>query len=353
MGSKDLFEQYRLYYRKRRWGIGVLMIGLILTALFLLGQGAAGTSWPAVMHALEGVLMADSGRWNADDKIIILIRMPRLIMAMLTGAALAISGAVMQSITRNPLVSPFTVGVSAAATFGAAMFLLFGYLLGMVSQTGVMVSAFLTAVLCAGAVYRLAKKVGTSATTLVLIGIGANYIFSAATSALQFFAEEHKLAMIVDWTFGSFNSITWDEVSVVVVPVFLAIFYLQRQAQSLNAMIGGDDDVLATLGTNPEALRRRTGIAAILITALTVCFTGIIGFVGLVAPHIARMIVGNHHGYLLPFSAVIGAWLVLAADALGHWIIAPVVLPVGVVIAFLGVPLFMHLVLKQCNKAWE
>lgn len=348
-----LFNQYQSFYRRRLYLVLILIAGLILFSFFLLSQGAADTSISGVVHALWQVVGGDVSHWNAMDKIIILIRMPRILMGIITGAALATAGAVMQSITRNPLVSPFTVGVSAAATFGAALYLVFGYLLGDVNEVGVMVSAFAMAVVCAMVVYGLAQRVGTGATTLVLIGIGGNYIFSAATSALQFFAEEHKLAMIVNWTFGSFNSITWTEIGIVFIPIVLSLLYLQFQTQGLNAMISGDDDVLVTLGSHPEQLRCKVGVVAVLIAAITICFTGIIGFVGLIAPHIARILVGNNHMYLLPFSAVIGAWLVVLADAVGHWILAPVILPVGVVIAFLGVPLFMHLVLQQRSKVWE
>lgn len=353
METKTLKAQYKNHYYRYTIFLILLSIGLLLLMFFLLGIGVSKTSYADIGGAIIRGIFGIENEWSASDKIILLIRMPRIIMAALTGAALAISGTVMQSITRNPLVSPFTIGISAAATFGAALYVLFGYLLGGVSDIGVMISAFVTAVLCAATVYALANKMGTGATTLILIGIGGNYLFSAGTSILQFFAEEYKLAMIVNWTFGSFNNITWQEVVVSLLPICIVYVLLQAHAQKLNAMIAGDDEVLQALGTDPATLRRNVGIMAIFITAITICFTGIIGFVGLIAPHMARMLVGNNHTYLLPFSALIGGWLVLLADSIGHQILSPVVLPVGVVIAFLGVPLFVHLILKQRSKAWE
>lgn len=353
MNRENLFFLYEKYYRKRRIYLIVLLLGLIATAFLLLGRGAAGTDMQTVAGALYKVVNQSAGKWTAEEKIILLIRAPRVFMAILTGAALSVAGTVMQSITRNPLVSPFTVGVSAAATFGASLFLLFGGYLVEVGRAGVMISAFAMAAICAAVIYGLAQRVGTGATTLILIGIGANYIFSAGTSVLQFFAEEYRLAMIVNWTFGSFNAITWTEIYWVTVPVLLTVLYLQTQAGRLNAVVSGDDDVLSTLGLQPEQLRKKVGLAAIFITALTICFTGIIGFVGLIGPHISRILVGSNHRYLVPYSAIVGAWLVLLADAVGSWILAPVVLPVGIVIAFLGVPLFMHLVMQQRTKNWD
>lgn len=353
MKREDLFSLYEKYYRKRRMYLIILTLGLIVAAVLLLGRGAAGTDMRTVIGTLFKLVNWRTAEWTAEDKIVVLIRMPRILMAILTGAALSIAGAVMQSITRNPLVSPFTVGVSAAATFGAALFLLFGSYWVEVGRAGVMISAFAMAAICAAVIYGLSQRVGTGATTLVLVGIGANYIFSAGTSVLQFFAEEYRLAMIVNWTFGSFNAITWTEIYWVTIPVLLTGVYLQTQAGRLNAVVSGDDDVLATLGLQPDQLRKQVGLAAIFITALTICFTGIIGFVGLIGPHIARILVGSNHRYLIPYSAVVGAWLVLLADAVGSWILAPVVLPVGVVIAFLGVPLFLHLVMQQRTRNWD
>lgn len=351
--ESELFVAYRQYYRKVKIILLVSVAGIVVTAVGLLGQGAADISLQTVMQAFVKGGSASPETWTAQDKIVLLIRLPRLVMAMTTGAMLALAGAVMQSITRNPLVSPFTIGISAAATFGASLYLLFGYLLGGVSEIGVMGGAFVMSVVCAAAVYSLSQKVGTGATALVLIGIGSNYLFSAGTSILQFFAEEHKLAMIVNWTFGSFNGADWNQIVVMLPAAVIGAVALQLHAQRLNAMIAGDDDVLLTLGTDPERLRKRVGLVAVFITSVTICFTGIIGFVGLIAPHIARMFVGNQHHYLLPFSSLMGAWLVLLADAIGHWVLAPVVLPVGVVIAFVGVPLFMHLILRGRGHQWE
>jgi iron complex transport system permease protein len=261
------------------------------------------------------------------------------------------AGVAMQGITRNPLVSPYTLGVSPAAAFGASLAIFFG--LGQLPGWGAALTvlcAFAAAMACAAVVLGLASVRSVSPVVLVLAGVGLTYLFAALTASVQFVASEQQLAAIVHWTFGSLNGRTWSEVAVAGGAWLLALPVLLLQATALNALAGGGDDVARTLGFHVARVRMSVTLAAVFSAAAIVSFTGVIGFVGLVAPHIARLLIGGDHRWLLPFSALGGALLVLSADLIGRLAFAPVVVPVGIVVAFIGVPVFLHLLLTRRHE---
>ena len=210
--------------------------------------------------------------------------------------------------------------------------------------------AFAAAMLCAAAVLALASLRGVNAMVLVLAGVAFTYLFGALTATLQFFASEQQLAAIVHWTFGSLNGRTWHEVAVAGAVCLVCTPVMLAHVGALNAFSAGGDDVAASLGVAVARARIAVTLAAVLSSAAIVSFTGVIGFVGLVAPHIARLLIGGDHRALLPFAAVVGALLVLLADMAGRLLFAPVMVPVGIVVAFLGVPLFLHLLLTRRNE---
>lgn len=179
---------------------------------------------------------------------------------------------------------------------------------------------------------------------LVLTGIGMGYLFSALGAVIQFFAEEYKLAEIVQWTFGLVSKADWTGVGISagILAVVSGVFYVL--SIPLDVMANNDDEVTASLGINPRKIRLAAGIAAVFLTAAIISFTGVIGFVGLVAPHMARMLAGSIHRRFLPVSAGLGAALLLYADGIGRYILYPVVIPMGIVVSFVGVPLFIHLI---------
>ena len=181
----------------------------------------------------------------------------------------------------------------------------------------------------------------------MLTGIALNYVFSALTSTIEFFAAEYKLASVVNWTFGTFNGATWDDTLIVAIFVIVCSLVISRFSLMLNVVSSGEDELVKSLGIDPNTLRIVLGAASVLMTAAIISFTGVIGFVGLVAPHISRMIMGNDHRYLIPFSGVVGALLMIVADTIGRLLLAPVSLPVGIVVSFVGVPLFIHLILNK------
>jgi iron complex transport system permease protein len=282
----------------------------------------------------------------AINKIILLLRLPRIALAILAGIGLSVAGAIMQSVTRNPLVSPFTLGISSAAAFGASICIVFGKGAFFESDAGVILSAFASSLICVFTVYSIAKKIGVSPTVIVLVGISLNYLFSALTATVEFFAKQHKLEEVVQWTFGSFNKSSWDSVLFCGVITLLSLIVISRTSLKLDVIALNDDETSKSLGVNPEAIRVFTGFLAVLLTASIISFTGVIGFVGLIAPHMARIIIGNQHKYLIPFAGLLGSILLLCADTVGRFIFYPVSIPVGIVVSFLGVPLFVHLILS-------
>ncbi len=336
-------------YQRRQGRAATLMLGggggvLILCGVFA-SMGATGTGpwdiFAALFAAARGMEL------TTPQRVILYLRLPRVAMAVVAGCGLSISGAAMQGITRNPLVSPFTMGVSNAAAFGASLSIVFGLGLFPGSQGGVVLTAFFLALLCAGARYGVSIRAGMGAEAMVLTGIAVNYLFSAATSVIQYFADEHRLAAAVAWAFGSLNGAEWGQVRTAVGAVAACSAGLLLLAPALDVLSSGSDETARSLGVDPSQTRLLAGVLSVMATAAVICFTGVIGFVGLAGPHIARMLLGSGHRRLLPMSAVVGAALTLTADTVGRLILAPVMIPVGIVVSFLGVPILLHLLLVR------
>lgn len=291
---------------------------------------------------------------NIHDEIIIWnLRLPRIVMAVVAGAGLAVSGAVMQGVMRNPLVSPFTIGVSSAAAFGASIAIMFG--VGFVGSGTyiIIINAFIFAMLCAFLVYGIAKIRGVTPETLILAGIALMYLFGALTATLQYIATEEQLSAVIHWTFGTLTGSGWNEILIVTIILLACLPLLLRYVWDLNAMASGGDEVAESLGINTSRVRMVSLTLATVITAAIICFTGIIGFVCLVAPHITRFIIGSDHRFLIPCSCIFGAILLLAADTVGRMMFSPIIIPVGIVISYIGVPLFLYLLMKRRREYWS
>jgi iron complex transport system permease protein len=295
-------------------------------------------------------------QWQAEvppsyTAILMTLRVPRTLLAIIAGAGLALAGAAMQGITRNPLVSPYTIGISPAASFGAAIAILASTDGGAGSYAPVVAAAFVAALACAFLVLGLSALRGVTGTVLVLAGVGLSYLFGALAATLQFIATEQQLAVIIHWAFGSVNGATWQAVAVTGFILAIVFPVLIAHSWALNAFAAGGDEVASSLGFAVARTRVTVTVAAVLVTAAIVSYAGVIGFVGLVAPHIGRLIVGGDHRVLLPFSVLVGALLLLLADLAGRTLFAPVVVPAGIVVAYLGVPIFLHLLLGRTRHA--
>ncbi|WP_332448988.1 FecCD family ABC transporter permease [Methanoculleus sp.] len=328
-----------------------LFIGGLLAALLILigvavtlgsADFTVGESYLAILAGLfPGVFSAP----DLTKTIIWDYRLHRVLFAVLAGFGLAIAGSVMQGILRNPLASPFTLGIASAATTGASIAIVLGA--GVVGgEYLVIANAFLFALLAALAIYGMARYRGIGSETMVLAGIAVMYLFSAVTSLLQYVGSAEQLQAVVFWTFGSVDKSTWPKLGIVSLVLACTVPYLLYRAWDLNALAEGDE-VAASLGVPVERSMILFMVIASLITAVIICFTGTIGFIGLVAPHITRMVIGGDFRTLLPASGLVGALLLLAADSIARSVLAPQILPVGIVTAFLGVPFFIYLFLRR------
>ena len=356
-GGAALQRAVAHWHGRQRRALALATLLLCCAVLASLSLGVQSAPPAQVLRELASLLpgleaWGDPG--SAQREVLLRLRMPRTAMGLVCGAALAMAGVAMQGITRNPLVSPYTIGISPAAAFGASI----AILLGWSSEPGTgmywtVALAFVSALLCAVGVLALTTLRSVNAVVLVLAGVAFTYLFAALTATVQFVASEQQLAAIVHWTFGSLNGRSWAEVWVAGGVWLACLPVLWCSAGALNAFSAGGDDVAASLGVSVVRTRALVTLAAVLSSAAVVSFTGVIGFVGLVAPHIARLLIGGDHRVLLPFAGLVGALLVLVADMVGRLAFAPVIVPVGIVIAYVGVPLFLHLLLTRRNGMAE
>ena len=310
-----------------------------------LATGPAMLPIPAVIRSLLG-----SGSDPMLDAIVRSLRLPIALMAAVVGAALGLSGAVMQTILNNALASSYTLGISAGAGFGAALAILAGAALPFPEAWAVPIAAFLFAGIACAAVAGVGRMRGATSELLVLAGIACLFLFQALLSLLQFLASPEALQQIVFWLFGSLLRSTMLKVGIVSVVLVATIPILLADAWRLTALKLGDDRARA-LGVRVDALRLRSFVIVSVLTGAAVAFVGTIGFVGLVAPHIARMLVGEDQRHLLPASAVFGALLLSAASVASKLIMPGTVFPIGIVTALIGVPFFGWLVLAARRAA--
>lgn len=341
-------------HHRRRGGrsLAVLAAGAGVLAAIALVAASVGSSGVTFSQAARAMWARAAGTALSPDELRIQtlvweLRFPRIAMAIAAGAGLSMAGVVMQGLLRNPLVSPFTLGISSAAACGASLALIFeGTFLGT-GQVSVVASAFVFALGCAGLVLALSSRRRASPETLILVGMALTYLFAAITATLQYLASDEQLAEVVRWTFGSVNGAQWGEAVVVGAVVLACLPLLLYRASALNAVAFAGDDAARSLGVNVSRLRLTCSLLAVVLAATVVSFTGVIGFVGLVGPHIARLVIGPDYRFLVPFSAVSGAALLLVADTAGRTVFSPSVIPVGIVVSFIGAPLFLNLVLAR------
>lgn len=350
MQTSELTEAYKSY-RLRKILI-VLLTLLLITVTFSLAisLGTVKIPFGSVLETLFN--RGAGGRYSL---ILWEIRIPHALAAIFAGAGLAVAGVAMQGILNNPLGSPFTLGISHAAAFGAAFSVM---VLGtgafssvsknieLDSHSTTTLMAFLFCLLEAGVVLAIAKVRKTAPEVMVLAGVALGSLFSAATMFLQYFADDVQLGAMVFWSFGDVSRAGWDEVGILAVIVPLAIFYFWSQSWNYNALALGDENARG-MGVNVAATRGVGMLVAVFLTAVIISYLGIIGFVGLICPHMLRHCVGDDHRFLIPASALCGGALLLGADTVARLILAPHVLPVAILTSFLGAPLFVWLLVRR------
>jgi iron complex transport system permease protein len=341
-------------YRSYIGGKIIFLAGgfVLLVMVFFLSLCLGPVSIPLreVVRVLLG-MSADQGRIS----IVLDVRLPRILTAVCAGMGLAASGTVMQSVLRNPLGSPFTLGISQAAAFGAALSILTlgGGVVRSAGGNGIaFTNPYLTTMFAFGAclaatgiLIGITGLKHSSPEVMVLTGVAMASLFSAGIMFLQFFADDVQLGAIVYWTFGDVGRTDWNELAGIFIIVMLALAFFFSQRWNYNALDAGDETA-QSLGV-PVGLVRLSGMAAAsLVTAVIIAFVGIIGFIGLVCPHMVRRVIGDDHRFLLPGSCLAGGIILLAADTLAQIVVTEHMFPVAIFTAFLGVPVFVYLIIR-------
>lgn len=322
--------------KNRKWLLfSLLLVILAGMAVFAVFLGQYQTSLSDVIRVMSG---KSAGITNI---VISKIRMPRICAAIVTGCGVSLSGLSIQSLLRNPLGSPSTLGISQGAAFGAACAVV---LFGM-KVFSVTVFAFGGALLGTLAILVLARLKRLSPEAVILAGVALSSLFGSAIIVIQFLATEIELAVVVFWTFGDVARSGWNEIILLTLAVVLFYIFLSFRRWDFNALVYGDDTA-KSLGVNVERLRVTGMLAASLVAAMATAFHGVIAFLGLIAPHMARRLIGDDHRLLIPFSAVMGALLLLTADTATRALLGSGTLPVGVATSFLGAPMFIYLLTR-------
>lgn len=334
--------------RRAPW-VGLLV--LLFTAavlVFSISYGEYDISPAEVVQTLFGTLDPEHPDARSFNLVVFTFRLPRIAVAFLVGGALAVSGALMQGITRNPLADPYLLGVSGGAGL-VVVALMVG--VGGVAANVLPFAAFGGAVTVAIAVYVLAWRRGNSSPLrLVLIGVAIEAMVGAMTSVFLLFGNINQVQQAYVWLTGSVYGSNWGHVHALSAWLLVLLPVAFVSARWLNALTLGDDTARG-LGVRVEVQRAVLLVISVALAAVAVSVSGTIGFVGLVAPHITRRLVGPSHEGLLPISALIGGALLVLADLLGRWVISPSELPIGIVTAMIGAPYFLYLLLRERTRA--
>ncbi|MCL2437545.1 MAG: iron ABC transporter permease [Coriobacteriia bacterium] len=332
-----------------------LAVILVITAVVSASVGSSGISPLEVVRVLFGA-GADASR-----TIVLNVRIPQIATGIAVGVALAMAGCIMQNVLRNPLASASTLGIAQGASFGAAVAIVFfqaGVQLGAASAVThtitspylVVIFAFLGGIATTAVILLLARVSGVSPTSLILAGVALSAMFTAGTALIQYFADDIRIASIVHWTFGNLGRAGWNEIAIIFAFNAVALIYFIYNRWNYNAIEAGNDTA-KSLGVNVDGTVLAGMTISTLISAVAIAFVGTINFIGLIAPHIVRRLIGNDYRFLIPCSALMGAIIILVADIASRTIASPAILPIGALTSFMGAPLFLYLIIKQGKKA--
>lgn len=346
----EIVIQYKKYRSRNRMFIWAMVILLLFIACISLIAGSHQIGWQEMLELLQGEGV------EMNRQIVLSIRLPRMLAAVITGIILSVAGAIMQILLRNPLASPYTLGISNAAAFGASFGIVFlGAGTGVVRSSDlflitnpyvVTISAFLGSLLGLGIILLIIKAKQASVETIILSGVIINSLFGAGIAVMQYLANNVQLASIVFWNFGDLGRSDWYKLIFLIVVLIpsMIYFYLKRWDYKV---LGSGDDYARSMGVNPQRMRVGGMVITSLCTAVAVSFFGVIAFVGLVVPHIVRKCIGGNEEFLITGSAVFGGMFLLLCDTVARTVISPIILPVGILTSFLGVPLFLFLLTRK------
>lgn len=343
----EVLAQYRRRSRNKILAIGLL--GLLALGAFVVAT-VVGPLHLSLSQLWRGLFVPD-GVDETTHTVLWHLRLPASVMALLIGASLSLSGAHMQTILDNPLAEPFTLGISAAAAFGGAASIVLGWTLLGNPQFNLAAVAWAASMVAVAIVTFAAVWRGASSESMILLGIALVFLFQALLSLMQYGASTEALQQIVFWTMGSLQRANWTSAAILAGTLAVAIPFTAFNAWKLTALRLGDDRA-AALGINVKRLRIATLVIASLLAASAVAFAGVIGFIGLVGPHVARMLVGEDQRYFAPASIAAGALLLTAAHAVSITVIPGIAVPIGIITALVGVPFFLFLVFARRRTTW-
>lgn len=331
------------FYSKQKFYLILFFIFLTLILFWIsLISGNNGIAFEETFKIFQ-----DKGTFQI---ILYEIRVPRTLAAFFVGAALGLSGSMMQAVLKNPLASPFTLGISQASAFGASfsIIVLQTYSTTTNFEAGFITAlfAFLTSMISTLLIISLGKKGNMSPESLILFGVALGAFFSAFTMLLQYFAQDTDAAATLFWTFGDLSKANDTSVSLIAIVLILSLLFYFRIFWKFDALMLGEDSA-KSLGIDTKKLRFTSMIIASLLSAISVCFFGIIGFIGLIAPHIIRLTIGNSYKYVLPLSALCGGMLLLLADIISRTILNPLIIPVGIITSMIGAPMFLYFLYRR------
>lgn len=352
IGTGKVKEGYLKYSRGKLLFLAIAVLALAALSMVTIRLGATDLTYSEIMK----YLFSPDDSWNTT--VVWDLRLRLIVAAIITGMALGLAGAVMQTILRNPLASPFTLGLSNASAFGASLAILFmegGVIVGQASAYVdvnspflVTAMAFLFAMLATGVMLLLVRVTECTPESIVLAGMAISAIFSAGLAFLQYIANDVALSAIVYWQFGNLSKITWDQACIIAVVLAAAALYFFYKRWDYNAMESGEE-VARGLGTDIRITRFVGLTVSALLTATVVSFVGVIGFIGLVGPHIVKRIIGNDNRYVIPGSMAVGAIVMLLSYIVGSFAFETVV-PVGIITSAIGGPLFIAILLRRYRR---
>lgn len=339
--------KYRLIILRRILFSIICVLLIILLVGVSLSIGSAQISIIEVYEVMLSKILPDRFKVSPLAEVVVWhLRFPRTIMAVLCGIIFAIAGSKIMAVLRNPLATPYTLGISASSGFGAALAIVLSKGLLFEGTFLIVGNAFMLSLVPITIVSLYSRRSSASPESIILIGVAISYIFSACNTLLQFFAESEAVRAVVFWLVGDLARASWWQIPYVLSVLLLLLLVSIRMAPDINIMKMGDDQAKA-LGVNVEKVRKISLIMACLSTSTVVSFTGAIGFICLLSPHICRYIIGEDERFLIPISGLFGAVLLLCSDIIARRIIAPTILPVGAITALMGGPLLIFLLLRK------
>jgi iron complex transport system permease protein len=347
-----------IYFKNRFWYRSLLEIGLVLLVVLIIAAANLGVARISFGQTATIILsrIPVVNRWIALDPasrtaqiIIWQLRLPRIVLAGLLGAGLAVAGVAYQGIFKNPMAEPYVLGISSGSALGAALAMVLGLETTWAGFGWVTITAFGGGLLTVLVVYRIARSGGKVQTvTLLLAGIAINFLLTALLSLIMTFRRE-QIERIVMWTMGSVATANWREVGLVLPVVILSLIGIGVFARDLNVLLTGDESA-QSLGIEVARVKKALLVISTLLVATLVSVSGIIGFVGLLVPHMIRLLFGPDHRVVIPFAALGGALLLIGCDTLARVLVPPNEIPLGIITAILGAPFFLYLIAKTKKK---